>query len=443
MKHIVNLLQNEVVVLKNVSCLLTLEPAASEYGLQSQTTIESLGMQRDVDVLIERGVVTNIGRNVNCSHLPKAKVIEGNGCLVMPGLVDCHTHPVFGGNRARETVLKAQGLSYEEIAKRGGGIAASTKATRDCSREHLSQVYRRNAQMALSRGVVLMEAKTGYGLNVVEEQKLLLAILNAYQEKNQTLPYCSPTYLAPHAPSPDFNGLDAYIDAIIAELPNTQAVYNELRSAQILPLAVDIFIERNYFTFEQSERWLAAAMQLGCDVHIHADEFSESGGTKLARQFAASRSQIPRPDSQQNGRVLSVDHCQFATQSELTQLAALGVSAVALPTTSFFSNIAYVDSKKFREANINCAIASDFNPGSAPLNNLWFAAYLGLTRCGFSLSEIICAVTLNAARALNADSKFGSIQVGRPANIVVCEGDAPEDFFASPLGDHVKYVLIA
>lgn len=431
------------IVLKNISCLMTLEPASQHYGLQS-LTVDTLGIKNNIDVVIEDGTVTEILSNSKTK--PDFEVIDCSRKVVMPALVDAHNHPIFGGNRAKETVLKAQGMTYEEIAKKGGGIAASVNPTRAATSAELTNIFCKNALNALSRGVVLLEAKTGYGLNPSEELKILQAIFDAYTLKDGVLPYCAPTYLAPHSSSPDFSSLDKYIDALVDQLPQLKALCEKNSSSMIFKTAVDIFVERNYFTYEQGEKWLSAALQLGFDVHIHADEFSESGGTRLAKELAANRNQSRNKKSQEmtiSGQVLSVDHCQHATEADLVQLARLGVSGVVLPTTSFFSNIAYVDAKKFRQANVNCAIASDFNPGSSPINNIWFAAHLALTKCGFTLPEVICGVSLNAARALNAHEKFGTIEIGRPANIIVFEGTEADDFFASPLGDHLTHVLIA
>jgi imidazolonepropionase len=144
-----------------------------------------------------------------------------------------------------------------------------------------------------------------------------------------------------------------------------------------------------------------------------------------------------------SGRVLSVSHCQYSTESDLSKLASMGVAAIALPSTSFFSNIPYVEGKKWRSSGVRIAIGSDFNPGSSPLNNLWFAAYLALTRCGFSLSEVLAGVTFNAAYALGAENDYGCLKLDGRADLIAFEGKDPEDFFASPVGDHLRYVVLS
>jgi imidazolonepropionase len=205
-------------------------------------------------------------------------------------------------------------------------------------------------------------------------------------------------------------------------------------------VAADVFVERNYFTKEQGEKWLAAALSHGLDVHVHADEFSRSGGSEIAIALAARQEQH-KNNRRKNARVLSVDHCQFASDEDLKELAARDVVAVALPTTSFFSNISYISAQKWRQSGVRAVIATDFNPGSSPSNSLWFAAYLALTKCGFTMPEVYAGVTVNAARALGVENDFGVLKEGAAANLVAFYGTTPEDFFASPMGDHVAFVM--
>lgn len=413
---------------KNASCVVTLIPFPEAQQVQNLDL--DLGVQRNCDVLISDGVITQIGKNLGTAD----EVIDARGLVLMPGLVDAHTHSVYGGSRAKETVQKAKGVSYESIAAQGGGIPASMKMTRALSEEELSEIFVRNAQQSLQRGVVLLESKTGYGLNPKEEIKMLAAMTQAYTD--ESLPYLSPTFLGPHAASPDYPSLESYIQALIESLPEIKKAAGS--HERILPLAADIFIERNYFTKEHGEKWLGACLEHGLNIHIHADEFSRSGGCEVA----IALSQRTNQTASSARRILSVDHCQYATEADLSTLARLGVVAVALPATSFFSNIPFIDGNKWRSSGIDVAIASDFNPGSAPLNNLWFSAYLALTRCKMSLQEVYKGITLNGARALGAEKMgFGAIIPGSCARIVAFSGTEPEDLVASPIGDHVRYVV--
>lgn len=431
------------IIFCNSPCVVTME----NWNEESQKDLlshKSLQIKKNVDVVICNGVFVEIGEQLlkKYEHLPQLQIIDAQNLVLMPGLIDCHTHSIFAGSRASETILKSQGLSYEEIAHKGGGIISTVKATRACTKKELTHLYKINAQQALSRGVVLLETKTGYGLNVVEEKKLLEALYDAYlEEQDYELPCLAPTYLGPHAESPEFRGLDNYLQSLVEDLPNIALMgENAVKKGVALPLAADIFLERNYFTKEHAGLWLGGALQHGLDIHIHADEFSRSGGAEIATELARRVEQTSNK-RRLKGRVLSIDHCQYSTESDLIRLAALGVSAVVLPATSFFSKIPYIDSKRMRSAEIRVAIASDFNPGSAPMNNLWFSCYLALSQCGFSLAEIYAGVTINAAFALGVENRFGSIEQGKHATLVAFAGNSPEDFFNSPMGDHVRVVV--
>jgi imidazolonepropionase len=402
-----------------------------------------LGAKQECDVVVEAGMIRAIAPNAS-ANLTNYRVVQGRGCVLMPGLIDSHAHPIFAGSRGTETVLKAQGLSYEEVASRGGGIVVSMRATRAASNQELKNSYLQRARQALSRGVVAWEAKTGYGLNVEQELRLLQCLYEAHKQESTAyqLPLMAPTVLGPHAASPELHGLDNYIQALIDALPQFISLSKQFSDLpNVMQPAVDVFLERNYFTREQAERWLSAALQHGLDVHIHADEFSRSGGCETAIALA-QRLEQTHERLREKGRVLSVDHLQYATDSDLVKAQSLGIMPVVLPLTSFFSSLAFVEGRKLRSAGVRVAIASDFNPGSAPMNSLWFAAFLALVKAGFSTSEVLTGVTCHAARAMGIEQTHGVLKVGRPAKMVLFEGSAPEDFFATPTGDHLKLVVI-
>ena len=433
---------------RNVAQVLTFDVTASHIEDWSQMSV--LGARKSVDLVVEDGKVVFLGPDFNpdksdsqsqvqIKSNKETVEIDARHLVLMPGLVDAHTHPVFVGSRAKETVQKASGLTYEEIAVRGGGIGVTSASCRAASDQQLSLQLKRHWKAALDRGVVLMESKTGYGLSPLEEGRHLKVMAEAALS-DPLLPFVAPTLLGPHASSPEHSGLDSFLQALIDDLPKFRSLVTT--SKKLLPLAADIFIERGYFSKDHGEKWLGAALQLGLDVHVHGDEFSRSGGSELAVALAMQKEQNAE-GRRPNGRVLSVDHCQYATEMDLSKFRRYGISAVALPATSFFSKIPYVDANKWRASGVRAAIASDFNPGTAPLNSLWFSAYLALSHCGFSLSEVLAGVTLNAAYALGAEDRFGFLKVEGPANLIAFDGDSAEDFFASPLGDHLRVVVLS
>lgn len=436
--------ENRHICFQNSPCVVTMQDWDDERSIDTMSK-KGLSIKKGVDVVIIDGIVVDIDENIifKYQHLSDLQVIDAKNLVLMPGLIDCHTHSVFAGSRANEIVMKSQGMSLDDIAEVGGGILATMTATRVASRQTLSCLFKNHAKHSLEMGVVLMEAKTGYGLNPEEERKLLESIYQAYSDEkdHHLLPMVAPTYFGLHAQSPDYRGLDNYLQVLIEDLPNIVSLANTFhKNKMILPLGVDIFLDRNHFSKEQAEKWLGASLQHGLDIHIHADVSSRSGGAELACELAR-RVEQTETKRRSKGRMLSIDHCQYSTESDLMRLAALGVVAVTLPSTGFFTGTPFVDAKRFRSSGIRSAIASNFNPGTSPANNIWFACYLALSQCGFSLSEVYAAVTVNAAHALGVENTFGKIECGKKASIVAFEGTAAEDFFSSPLGEHVRYVV--
>ena len=421
--------KEETLLVEGASCIMTMK--------ETQDSFEVL---ENFDILIEGGKVKEVLPHGQVSMRPE-RIINARGMTLMPGLIDSHHHPVFAGNRGKETVQKAQGLSYEEIAEQGGGIQKSMKETRAASEEELSQNFSNHMTNALNRGVVLCEAKTGYGLNVEEELKQLRIIYKTCAENNK-LPHIAPTFLGPHAASPEYPSLSEYIDTLIDALPQIVDISqsNQKPDCRLAPLAADIFIERGYFQKEHGDKWLSECLQHGLNIHIHADEFSRSGGAELAYNLAARIGQKDNPNLEK-GKILSIDHGQYTSETDLIYLAQNHISLCVLPITSFFSKIPFLEAKKLRPSGIKVAIATDHNPGSAPINNLWFAGFLALTRGGFHMHEVLKGVTSYAALALGMENSFGTIEEGKPAHILAYHGNGPEDFFESPLGDHMEFVI--
>lgn len=408
---------NESVLLKGIQCLITCIPDSNS----------SIGELFGQDLLIEHGKVTAIGKS-----LPAAsRTIDCSSWVVMPGLIDGHTHPIFGGSRAHETVLKARGASYQEIAASGGGIQASCQATRALTTNQMYDNLLRRLQEFLVLGITAVEVKTGYGLNPKEEVRQLEMLYRLCREQKNR-PYIIPTFLGPHDACPEAANLDEYLNALIEQLPRIKAITEEHPCPGIANLRLDMFIEKGYFNAEHGRKWFKKGFEYGFDAIIHADEFSESGGGKLAAELAESKPA--------GAQVHSIDHCQHTNRETLMKLANAGVSMTFLPTTSFFSQIPYTSAEEARNSGINISVASDFNPGSSPVPNLWFASFLALTRSKLTKEEVILGVTKNAAKALGKESDLGILAKGRTANLIAFEGNCSDDFFISPTGPRIKLV---
>jgi imidazolonepropionase len=325
------------------------------------------------------------------------------GAWVTPGLIDCHTHLVFAGTRADEYAQRLRGRSYEEIARAGGGILSSVRAVREASEESLfAQSAPRLAALA-SEGVTTVEIKSGYGLTLLDEAKMLRvarALGRAFPVTVRT------TLLAAHTLPPEFRGrADDYIDTVAQEwLPALLA--------EGLVDAVDIFCERIAFSVAQAERLFQAAQALGVPVKMHAEQLANLGGTLLATRY----------------RALSCDHLEYAGEAEAAALAAAGTVAVLLPVAYY----CLAEARKppvaaLRQAQAPIAVASDCNPGSAPGTSLLLAMSMATRLFGLTAEEALQGVTRQAARALGLAAERGSLSAGAAADFVVWNVGSPAE----------------
>jgi imidazolonepropionase len=324
-----------------------------------------------------------------------AQVHDLNGAWVTPGLIDCHTHLVFAGNRADEYAERLRGRSYEEIARGGGGILASVRALRAASEEALFEQSAPRLAALVSEGVTTLEIKSGYGLTLEDEAKMLRvarALGRAFPVTVRT------TLLAAHTLPPEYRGrADEYIEVIAREwLPAL--------AAQGLVDAVDIFCERIAFSTAQATRLFSAAQGLGIPVKMHAEQLSNLGGTLLATQFGA----------------LSCDHLEFAGEAEARALARAGTVAVLLPVAYYcLAERQLPPVAQLRAAGAAMAVASDCNPGSAPGTSLLLALSMATRLFGLTAEEALLGVTREAARALGLGAQRGTLAAGFAADFVV------------------------
>jgi imidazolonepropionase len=313
--------------------------------------------------------------------------LDGRGRSAIPGLVDCHAHVCFAGDRVEEFSLRAAGASYEELHARGGGILATVRATRAAGEDGLHQAVRRHRDWMLHAGTTTFEGKSGYGLDHETELGSLRAVRAAGGV---------PTFLAAHAVPPEFDDADAYLDVVLADV---------LSEAARVAEAADVFVERNAFDVEQARRYLLACHAAGLRMRLHGDQFTELGAVPLAIELGAT----------------SIDHLEATGEDGVHALAASEVVAVLLPASALFLNRPMPPARALVDAGAAIALATDFNPGSAFCESLPLVCSLACTQLGLSPAEALTACTVNAAAVLERADRKGRLARGLDADVVLLE----------------------
>ncbi len=370
-------------------------------------------------IAIRGGMIDWIG---SVADLPARRATETrslSGRWVTPALIDCHTHLVFGGQRAEEYERRLRGVSYEDIAAQGGGILSTVKATRAASEEELHDAALARLQTLAREGVATVEIKSGYGLDLDTELKMLRVARRLGESSGLTI---RTTLLAAHTVPPEFaNDADAYIDFIIGEILPA-AVKHDLADA------VDAYCESIAFDARQVERLFARAKDLGLRVKLHADQLSDGGGAELAARFGA----------------LSADHLEYSSHEGVRALADSGTAAVLLPGAYLTLNEKQPPPVgELRDSGVPVAIATDCNPGTSPLCSIHFAMGLASRLFGLTPEECLAGVTREAARALGLGHDCGTLEAGKRADIAIWELDHPREL-SYWLGPHpLSDLLIA
>ncbi len=357
--------------------------------------------------LVERGALLVDGEALRWvgaeAKLPRGLAVDAehdlDGSLVTPGLIDCHTHLVYGGDRAREFELRLQGASYEEIARSGGGIRSTVAATRDATEDELFATARRRALALMAEGVTTLEIKSGYGLSLEHEARLL----RVARRLGAGLPLTvRTTCLAAHALPPEFDGrADDYIDAVCGWLPHLHA--------EGLVDAVDVFCDRIGFTPAQTRRVFASARALGLPVRLHAEQLSDQGGAQLAAEFGA----------------LSCDHLEYLGQAGIDAMARAGTVAVLLPGAFYFLRETELPPvAALRAAGVPMAVATDHNPGSSPTLSPLLMLNMACLLFRLTPEEALRGLTVNAARALGLADR-GRLAPGQRADFVAWDAAQP------------------
>jgi imidazolonepropionase len=361
------------------------------------TAENPLGIILDGAMRFENGRIAWVGPSseMKRSDFPSHFWLDAKGKLVMPGLIDSHTHTIFAGNRADEFEMRLQGKSYLEIAQAGGGILKTVKATRQASKQELQELTRKRLQRMLNLGVTTVEVKSGYGLDFDSELKCLEVLRELQQNGPVSI---VPTYMGGHDIPPEYQGrTDAYVDLLCNEqIP--------VIAERKLAVFCDVFCEKGYFDVEQSRRILETARRHGLKLKIHAEEFCDLGGAKLAGELGA----------------VSADHLLNISSEGIEALKAGGTVATLLPGTAFYLRIKdYAPANKLIEAGVPVALATDFNPGSCVIDNLQLIMALACLQMNMQPVDVLKAVTLHAAMALDLHQDRGSLAVGKRADITM------------------------
>jgi imidazolonepropionase len=369
--------------------------------------VTGYGLRENAALLVDGERIAWIGSTRDCpvsstsTAAPDVEVYDCAGKLVTPGLIDCHTHLVYGGDRADEFERRLEGASYTEIAESGGGIVSTVNATRAASVEQLFEQARPRALQLMSEGLTTVEIKSGYGLDTANEIKMLRVAAMLESELGLRV---LKTFLGAHALPPEYAGRsDDYINLVCDEmLPAAHA--------EGLVDAVDVFIESIAFSVEQGERVFAAAQRMGLPIKAHVEQLSDLGGAVMAANHGA----------------LSVDHIEYLDAKDVEVLAQNNCTAVLLPGAFYVLREQQLPPlSALREHKVAIALASDSNPGSSPLHSLLLTMNMACTLFRMTPAEALRGITINAARALGLEQQIGSLEPGKLADLVVWDVDRP------------------
>ncbi len=385
------------ILIKNIRELLQLRDEAvkkvSGAAMAELPSLRDAWLLTGGDRIMDFGSMDEISRIT--STLPAGvRIIDAAGRMVLPAFCDSHTHLVYPASRELEYIDKIRGLSYEEIARRGGGILNSARRMHEASEEELLEAALQRIREITSLGTGAVEIKSGYGLNAEDELKMLRVIRKL---RDHTRIRIIATFLGAHAIPDEYKGRqDDYVDLVIGEMIPRVA-------AEGLADYIDVFCDRGFFTVANTDRILNAGMKYGLRAKIHANELDYSGGVQVGVKYNA----------------LSVDHLEYTGDEEISALLQSETMPVLLPGASFFLGLIYAPARKMIDAGLPLAMASDFNPGSSPSGNMQFILSLGSIACRMLPEESINAVTINGACAMGLEDEYGSIGRGKKANLII------------------------
>ena len=369
-------------------------------------------------VLIEDDTIVDYGSMDDIINLDADKVIDAEGKIVLPAWCDSHTHIVYAGNREQEFVDRINGLSYEQIANRGGGILNSAATLQSTSETDLYEQSIKRVKEVMKLGTGALEIKSGYGLTMEAELKMLRVIKRIKQKFPIKV---KATFLGAHAlPSLYKNNKEAYLDLVVNEMIPRVA-------EEKLAKYIDVFCEKGYFSLEDTERILTAGKLHGLIPKIHVNQFNAFGGVALGVKYNA----------------LSVDHLEELNDDDVTALQNSETMPVALPSCSYFLSIPYTPARKLIDAGLPLALATDYNPGSTPSGNMNFVVSTACIKMKMTPEEAINAATINGAYAMGISNLYGSITRGKKANLIITKAVPSYNYLPYAFGDnHIETVII-
>lgn len=387
-------------IIKNITQLITCTAQAPKRG----AAMQDVGVIENGAVAVRNGKIVAVGKTAAFSHITADHVIDAAGKAVVPGFVDAHTHTIFGGDRAHEFEMRIQGATYMEIMAAGGGIVSTMRHTRDASVDELAAWAQKQLDEMLALGSTTVEIKTGYGLDVATELKMLqvMARLDAIHPCDIV-----PTFLGAHTVPPEFAGdTEGYVQLVLTEmLPEVVNWYQTSRfAAKNIPLFIDVFCEDHAFNVDQSRRILEAGIEASLPAKIHVDQFNGLGGVAMAVELGA----------------VSADHLDVTNEADIERLAQSDTIAVPLPAVNFNLGMdAYAPARRMIDAGTAVSLATDLNPGSAPCPSMPLVMAIACRYQKLLPAEALNAGTINAAYAIGLGERIGSIEVGKQADLLI------------------------
>ena len=373
----------------------------------------------DAALLVEGRVIAGFGPQTRLDVPADCREIDAAGGTVVPGLIDCHTHAVYAGSRADEFVQRIEGRSYVEIARAGGGINSTVRAVRAASGDELVELALPRLRRMLEAGTTTAEIKSGYGLTVEDELKMLRAVKRLSQRQPIEL---VGTYLAAHIVPPEFAGRpEAYLDCVLADEVLQQIV------SQGLAEFCDVFCERSAFDVEQSRRVLETAGRHGLRPRVHADQITQMGASRLAAEVGA----------------ISADHLETTDRGGIEALERAGTVGVLLPGCSFYLGVEQAPAGELIEADLPVALATDLNPGSSMIESMQLVMSMACTQMRMTPAQALVAATANAAAAINRHQRIGAIAPGMQADLLILDVPGFEQWAYHVGRNCVKTVLKA